>query len=107
MKMGQIPQKLLNDHFTNAIIQKVIKTKFVNNYRAYVKMKNLMIKTQHNSRTCVKMWQIPQKLLNDHFTNIIQKVIKTIYVNNYRAHVKMKNKMIKVQHNGLFTLTKE
>ena len=35
-----------NDHFTNAIIQKVIKTKFV---RTYVRMKNKMIKMQHNS----------------------------------------------------------
>ena len=35
-----------NDHFTNVIIQKVIKTKFV---RTYVRMKNKMIKMQHNS----------------------------------------------------------
>ena len=35
VKIRQIPQKLLNDHFANAIIQKVIKTKIVNIYRAY------------------------------------------------------------------------
>ena len=33
--MRQVTRKLLNDHFINAIIQKAIKTKFVNNYRAY------------------------------------------------------------------------
>ena len=42
---------------------------------------------------------------NDHFTNvIIQKVIKTKFVRNY---VRMKNKMIKMQHNSLYTLTEE
>ena len=44
VKLWQIPQNLLNDHFTNVIIQKVLKTKFVNNYRAYVRIKNKMIK---------------------------------------------------------------
>ena len=45
---------------------------------------------------------------NDHFTNaIIQKVIKTKFVNNYRTYFRMKNKMIKMQHNSLYTLTKE
>ena len=40
---------MLNAHFTNVIIQKVVKTNFVNNDKAYVVMKNKMIKTQHNS----------------------------------------------------------
>ena len=54
------------------------------------------------------MWQIPQKLLNNHFTNvIIQKVIKTKFVSNYRAYVRMKNKMIKMQYHSLWALTKE
>ena len=49
-----------------------------------------------NSHTWAKLWQDPQYLLNDHFTNvIIQKVIKTKFVNSYRAYVRMKNKMIK------------
>ena len=47
--MWQIPQKLLNDYFTNVIIEKVIKSKFINSYEAYVRMKNKMIKTQQNS----------------------------------------------------------
>ena len=64
--------------------------------------------TCFHSKTWVKLWQIPQNLLNDHFTNvIIQKVIKTKFVNNYRAYVRMKNKTIKMQHNTLYTLTKE
>ena len=47
-------------------------------------------------------------MLNDHFTNVkIQKVIKTKFVNNYKAYVRMKNKMIKMQHKSLYTLTKE
>ena len=38
------------------------------------------------SRTWVKMWQIPQKLLNDQFTNVLtQKLIKTNFLDNYRA----------------------
>ena len=42
---------------------------------------------------------------NDHFTNvIIQKVIKTKFV---RTYVRMNNKMIKMQHNSLYTLTEE
>ena len=54
------------------------------------------------------MWQIPQKLRNNHFTNvIIQKVIKAKFVNNYRAYVRMKNKMIKMQYHSLCALTKE
>lgn len=39
----------------------------------------------------VKMWQIPQKLLNDQFKNVItQKVIITKFAKNYRVYVKMK-----------------
>ena len=42
---------------------------------------------------------------NDHFTNvIIQKVIETKFV---RTYARMKNKMIKMQHSSLYTLTKE
>ena len=42
------------------------------------------------------------------FTNVVtQTVIKTKFVNNYIAYVRMKNKMIKMQHNSLYTLTKE
>ena len=40
---------MLNDHFTNVIIQNIIKTKFTNNYKAYVTMKNKIMKMQHNS----------------------------------------------------------
>ena len=47
--MWQITQKLLNAPFTNVIIQKVMKTKFVNNYRAYARMKNKMITMQHKT----------------------------------------------------------
>ena len=51
--MGQIPQMLLNDHFTNVTIQKVIKTKFVNNYRPIVRVKN----SKHDSfYTLTKEW---------------------------------------------------
>ena len=63
--------------------------------------------TSFHSKTWVKMWQIPSKLLNDHFTNVtVQNAIKTKFVNNYRTYARMKNKMIKTQHNSLFTLTK-
>ena len=44
--MRQVTQKFLNNNFTNAVIQKVIKTKFINNYRVNVRIKK---KTQHNS----------------------------------------------------------
>ena len=47
--MWQISQKLLNYHFTNVIIQKWIKTKFSNNYSAYVRLKNKMIKMEYSS----------------------------------------------------------
>ena len=40
---------MLSDHFTNVITQKAVKTKFVNNCRAYIRMKNKMVKMQHNS----------------------------------------------------------
>ena len=40
---------MLNDHFTNVIIQNIIKPKFVNNYKVYVTMKNKIMKMQHNS----------------------------------------------------------
>ena len=47
-------------------------------------------------------------MLNDHFTNlIIQNIIKTKFANNYKAYVTMKNKIMKMQHNSLCTLTKE
>lgn len=37
------------------------------------------------------MWQIPQKLVNDQFKNVItQKVIITKFAKNYRVYVKMK-----------------
>ena len=65
------------------------------------------IKSFH-SRTTVKMWQIPQKLLNDQFTNdIIQKLINTKIINNYRAFARMKYKIIKTQYDSLYTLTKQ
>ena len=55
--MWQTLQNLLNDHFTNVIIQKLIKAKLVNNYRAYVRIKNEMIKMKHNSwYTLTKEW---------------------------------------------------
>ena len=41
--------KNVTNCFANVILQKVIKTKFVNNYRAYARMKNKVIKTQHDS----------------------------------------------------------
>ena len=42
-----------------------------------------------------------------HFINvIIQKVIKSKFVNDYRTCVRMKKKMI-TQHNSLYTITKE
>ena len=44
-----------------------------------------------HSITSVKMWQVPQKLLNDQFKNVItQKVIITKFAKNYRVYVKMK-----------------
>lgn len=44
-----------------------------------------------HSITLVKMWQVPQKLLNDQFKNVItQKVIITKFAKNYRVYVKMK-----------------
>ena len=46
--MRQIPKGLLNDHFTNVKIQKVIKSKLVNSDRAYIRMKNKMVKMKHN-----------------------------------------------------------
>ena len=64
--------------------------------------------TSFHSKTWIKLWQIPQNLLNDHFTNvIIQKVVKTKFVNNYRAYATMKNKIMKMQHDSLYKLTKE
>ena len=51
---------------------------------------------------------MPQKLLNDHFTNVkCQKVAKTKFFNNYRPYTTMKNKIIKMQLNSLYTLSKE
>ena len=50
--------------------------------------------TRFHSKTLVNKWQIPQKLLIDHFTNaIIQKVIKNKFVNKYKAYVRMKKKL--------------
>ena len=49
-------QKLLNAHFTNVIIQKTIKIKFVNNYRAYVIMKNKLIIMQHKTYMFINEW---------------------------------------------------
>ena len=70
--MWQINQKLLNFHFTNAINQKVIKTKFVNNYRAYDRMKNKIITMQRNSLhifikewTGHSLWKIKHLLLGN------------------------------------------
>ena len=41
----------------------------------------------------VKKLQIPKKLLNDHFTNVIfQNIIKTNFVSNYRTYLRKKNK---------------
>lgn len=36
-------------HFKNVIMQKVMKTRLVNNYGAYVRKKNKIIKMQHGS----------------------------------------------------------
>ena len=33
-------------------------------------------------------------------------MIKNQFFNNYRAYIRMKNKMAKTQHNSLYTLTK-
>lgn len=49
----------------------------------------------------------PSKFGKIHFINvIIQKVIKSKFVNDYRTCVRMKKKMI-TQHNSLYTITKE
>ena len=54
-------------------------------------------------KTRVNLWKISQKLLNDHFINVkIQKLIKTKFFNNYKSYVRMKNKIIKIQHNSFF-----
>ena len=61
-----------------------------------------------HSTTRVKIWQIPQKLLYDEFTNAItQKLVKAKIVNNYRAFVRMKSKIIKTEYHSLYTFTKE
>ena len=44
--MRQVTQKFLNNNFTNTVIQKVIKTKFINNYRINARIQH---KIQHNS----------------------------------------------------------
>ena len=41
------------------------------------------------------------------YKSFTQTVIKTKFVNDYIAYVRMKNKMIKMQRNSLYTLTKE
>ena len=52
------------------------------------------------------MFQIRKMLLNDHFTNvIIQKVTKIKLVKNCIAYVRKKDKIIKMLHNSLYTLT--
>ena len=57
VKICQIPKKLLNDHFITVIIQKVIRTKLVKSWRAYVRKKNKMIKMQHNTLyTLTEKW---------------------------------------------------
>ena len=49
----------------------------------------------------------PSKFAKIHFINvIIQKVIKSKFVNDYRTCVRIKKKMI-MQHNSLYTITKE
>lgn len=49
-----------------------------------------------------------KKFLNDHFASVmIQKVIKNKLINNNRAYVRMKNKVLKIQQNSLYTLTNE
>ena len=54
-------------------------------------------------KTRVNLWKISQTLLNDHFINVkIQKLIKIKFFNNYKTYVKMKNKIIKIQHNSFF-----
>ena len=61
-------------------------------------------------KTRVNLWKISQKLLNDHFINVkIQKLIKIKFFNNYKTYVRMKTKIIKIQHNSFFdsTLTTE
>ena len=95
--------KLLK-YFTNVI---VFVNKVFNLLSLKWKSNGTKIRSFH-SHTWAKLWQDPQYLLNDHFTNvIIQKVIKTKFVNSYRTYVRMKNKMIKWKHNSLYTLTKE
>ena len=60
------------------------------------------------SKTWVNLWQTLQNLVNGHFKNvIIQKIIQTRFVNNYRAYVRIKTKMVKMQHNSLNTLTED
>ena len=61
-----------------------------------------------HSRTSVKMWQIPQKLLNDQFTNAMtQKLRKVKIAKNYTDFARIKNKIIKTQYHSLYTLSKE
>ena len=65
-----------------------------------------MKKEQGQNKILALMCQISQKLVNGHFTNVKTiKVIKTKFANNYRAYVRIKNKMIKMQQNSLHTLT--
>ena len=61
--------KNVTNCFANVILQKVIKTKFVNNYRAYARMKNKVIKTQHDSLySLTKEWfsEVYEKISNAH-----------------------------------------
>ena len=62
-----------NDHFTNVIIQKVIKTKFV---RTYVRMKNKMIKMQHNS-----LYTLTEEWFDDSIWKIKQESLKQANLN--------------------------
>ena len=54
--MWQITQKFLNVCFTNVIIQKIIKTKFISNYKTYVIMKIKMPIMQHKTYIFIKKW---------------------------------------------------
>ena len=61
--------KNVTNCFANVILQEVIKTKFVNNYRAYARMKNKVIKTQHDSfYSLTKEWfsEVYEKINNAH-----------------------------------------
>ena len=68
---------MLNAHFTNVIIKKVIKTKFVNiyNYRAYGRMKNKIITMEYKTYFFIKEW------FGDSLSNINHQSLKKTKLN--------------------------